>query len=122
MFANTSKLMTAFFLLILVNSAWAIPPIDKPAAERAPLVTDKMMSELEIDEGLRDNLASINLKYAEQVDVVINSDMGRFKKGRQLRKIFTQKDAELEQLLTEEQYEEYLTLRDEIKKEMHAKK
>ena len=65
---------------------------------------------------------SPNLKYAEQVDVVINSDMGRFKKGRQLRKIFTQKDAELEQLLTEEQYEEYLTLRDEIKKEMHAKK
>ena len=122
MFANTSKLMTALFLLILVNSAWAIPPIDKPAAERAPLATDKMMSELEIDEALRDNLASINLKYAEQVDVVINSDMGRFKKGRQLRKIFTQKDAELEQLLTEEQYEEYLTLRDEIKKEMHAKK
>jgi len=85
--------------------------------ERAALQTDMMKTALGLDEKATSAVSAINLKYAQQTQALMDSDAPRLEKLMTFRKNSGAKDAEIEAVLTPEQY----TLYREKKSEMQDK-
>jgi len=75
--------------------------------ERATMLTKMMQSELSLDEKATTAVSDINLKYAKEAQVLMDSSGTKFGKIMTFRKNGKAKDAELEGVLTPEQYSQY---------------
>lgn len=89
--------------------------------QRAQVQTNLMKTKLQLSEEQTTKVAAINLKYAQKMEPVIKGDGGKLAKFREVKKINEQKDGELKQVFTEEQYATYEKAKEQMKEEMKKK-
>jgi len=85
--------------------------------ERATSLTIRMAELLSFNEAQESEVYAINLSTAEKVQQIVESDTRKFKKKRQLKKLFKEKDESLRSILSDEQYAEFQQVKDELKPE-----
>jgi len=63
----------------------------------------------------------INLKYANKIEHLKNSNAGRRQKFREFRLLSSNKDSELKKIFTKEEYKAYQKLKDEMRNKAKSK-
>jgi len=115
-------LMIAALALLTAVGAIAQDKQPKTPQERAAAQTERMVKELELSPDQATKLGALNLKYAEQAEVMRQqevADRGAKKaKGKEMRDA---RDADMKGLLSSEQYAKWQTQRDAAK-EKHKEK
>jgi len=66
-------------------------------------------------------VADINLKYAKRMDPIIKGSAGPLAKIRQTKEVEQQKEAELRQVLSPEQFEKLLASKEEMREKFEEK-
>jgi hypothetical protein len=89
--------------------------MEKPAEERAQVLTDWMKSELQLTEDQEAPVYDINLKYAKKGDEIKQSSGRKIDKFKKVKAYGQEKDEELKSVFTEDQYALYLDKKKEIK-------
>ncbi len=89
--------------------------------ERAKAQTAFMASKLDLKPDQKTKVAEINLKYAKKMDPVLKGDAGPFMKMREMRKIGEEKEAELKQILSPEQFDKYLASKEEMREKFEER-
>lgn len=89
--------------------------------QRAQVQTNMMKSKLKLDTGQILKVQAINLKYAQKFEPIIKGSDGRMKKMREAMSLQKQKDAELKQVFTTEQYKQYQDFEQEMKSKMMSR-
>lgn len=105
-------------MLLGATAVWGQDPqqVAKiPPPERAGIQTDFMVQKLHLTAEEKPKVEAINLKYAEQMQPVLQGSMGMFERMRTVKKIETAKDGELQAALTPEQYQAYLGSKDQLR-------
>ncbi len=93
--------------------------------QRADRQTAQMKKRLALTAEQEPTVAAINLKYAKQMQTLIETGGRNRQTLKQISDITESKDAELKTVFTADQYKQYETLRDEQKdrvKEMRGKR
>jgi len=85
-------------------------------------VNDRMKERLDLRPDQIEPVKAINEKYRAQLADLKASGGSRMSKMTEAKKIMKDKNAEMEQVLTAEQYNEYLKLTAEIRKELRGRK
>lgn len=95
----------------------AAPEREIPAAEeRAQRLTDRMKGELGLTEEQVPRVAEVNLRIAKQVDEIRSASGGsRDERADRMRSAQGQRDTELKEILTKEQWTQYEKMRDAMK-------
>lgn len=75
--------------------------------ERAQFLTDLMKTELPLDESQHEAVYEINLSYAKEMENIVLSDGTERTKAKKLRDMYARKEAEMETVLHESQYQVY---------------
>jgi periplasmic protein CpxP/Spy len=90
--------------------------------DRAEFLTDWMKTELKLDNGQTAAVQKINLNYSQKNQEVFNSDGSRLRKLRKLKELAKEKDKELKNVLTQDQYAKYQAKKDELKEKIKERK
>lgn len=85
--------------------------------ERAQVQTELMQEKLELEDTLSASLNEINLKYAKKMEGVIKGDSSKWTKFRTAKRFDKEKDQELQDLFTKDQFKAYLKYKDQLKKD-----
>ncbi len=88
------------------------------AEERANFQTEWMKEKLHLDANQIQKVKDINLKYALKNEPVMKSSDGKLAKFRQLKANQNDKEAELKQVFSKEQFKQYEELKDELQEKM----
>jgi len=112
-------------VLLLVVVGWVASAAAQQEAlknstpdERAKMQTMMMREKLSLTPDQVPKVEAINLKYAEQMQPVINGTEGPLMKMRAAEKIVSAKEAELKQVLTPDQFPKYLAMKEEMRDKM----
>ncbi|WP_295795765.1 hypothetical protein [Mucilaginibacter sp.] len=89
--------------------------------QRAQMQTGMMKSKLKLDTNQVLKVQAINLKYAHKFEPIIKGSDGRMKKMKEAMSLQKQKDAELKQVFTTEQYKQYQDFEQEMKSKMMSR-
>ena len=84
---------------------------DQQIAKR---LTDRLNESLKLDEHDYQQVYDINLQYVPKMRTIINSDEFRFKKARQLRQLEEDKEHQLQNILTPEQFTQYMQQKQQL--------
>src|SRR5262245_37492660 len=84
-------------------------------AERAKAQTAMMKAKLGLTDDQVSKIGAINLKYAEQMQPIINGTEGPLMKMRDARNVEDQKEAELKGILTPDQFQQFQTMKEEMR-------
>jgi hypothetical protein len=98
---------------------------DTTPEQRASQQTARMKKQLALTTEQEPTVAAINLKYAQQMQTLIETGGRNRQTMKQARDMAASKDAELKTVFTADQYKQYDTFRDEQKdrlKEMRGKR
>jgi hypothetical protein len=98
---------------------------DTTPEQRASQQTARMKKQLALTAEQEPTVAAINLKYAQQMQTLIETGGRNRQTMKQARDMAASKDAELKTVFTADQYKQYDTFRDEQKdrlKEMRGKR
>ena len=90
-------------------------------AQRAAVQTEFMRTRLGLNEAQQKTIAALNLKYAEQMQPILQGSDGPLMKMAAARRVDEAKDAELRGVLTPEQYQKYLAAKEEMRQQMEQK-
>jgi hypothetical protein len=117
---NKRIMIAALFgLMLLSNQLFAQRPLmDRPAPERAKMQTQRMTTSLRLDSVQAEKVATINLKFAQKMDPVIQGNANRMSKLKAARALQNEKEGELKQVLTREQFEQFKQQQQEVKDEI----
>ena len=88
---------------------------DKSPEERAKMQTEWMQKKLTLDSTVVTSVQTINLKYANKMEILKNNRDSRYAKIQEFKSLSDQKDKELKTVFTPEQYNLYLQKKDELK-------
>lgn len=116
--------LNSFFLAGLLFAFNMICAQKKTAAtpeERAGKLTEWMKSNLQLNDDQVTRVHTINLKYANKNQGLQTQAMSRKQKMQELKDNDKAKDAELKNVLTNDQYDTYQAKKDEIRKQMKEK-
>ncbi|MDW7690216.1 hypothetical protein R9C00_24370 [Flammeovirgaceae bacterium SG7u.111] len=91
---------------------------DKTPEERAKIQTEKMVEKLAIEGDLEMQVYAINLKYAEAIEPLKDSEDSKVSKFQKLKSLSEDKNAEMEKVLTEDQFMAYLKMQEDMTKEL----
>jgi len=89
--------------------------------QRAGIQTMFLKSKLGLSAEQAQKLEAINLKYAQQMQPIIESSERPLMKMGELRRVQEAKDAEMQQLLSPEQYSKYLAAKEEMREHLEQK-
>ncbi len=121
MIHHTIPLLLALTLVMGTGGSWAQNARDAlrqtSPEERAEWQTDFMKEALSLTEAQQAQVHAIHLKYAKEMQPLLESNTRKLKKFRQVRKLNKRKDAELKIALMQAQYHNY----QDQKKAMRAK-
>lgn len=117
--ALRTALKLSLFLAIASSTPARAEDFDQLKAttpsQRAATQTDYMKSRLALTDAQMPKIAAINQKYAEQMEPVIKSADGGLGKMLEAKAIQENKDAELRQILTPDQFERFVSSKDEMR-------
>lgn len=111
------------FLLIVVcfSSAFSQTATESTPEERAQRWATWMKEQLALSPDQETKAHAINLKYASQNEDLKTSTAGRRDKFRQLKSRDNDKDAELKEILTADQFQQYQQKKKDFQREMMSK-
>lgn len=89
--------------------------------ERATIQTELLTDKLTLTENQKDQLAEVNLKYAEQMEAVIKGGASKWKMYRTAKRFEKEKDEELKALFNVEQFSAYLDYKEQLRMDGKAK-
>jgi hypothetical protein len=89
--------------------------------QRATVQTDLMKLKLGLTPEQTRKVVDINLKYAKRMDPIIKGSAGPFMRMRQMKEINQEKEAELKQVLSPEQFEKFLASKEEMREKLEEK-
>jgi Spy/CpxP family protein refolding chaperone len=89
--------------------------------QRAEVQTELMKAKLGLQPDQVAKIQAINLKYAQQMEPVIKGSMGPLIKARQAKSIDEQKAAELQTVLSPQQYQSYLASKEELRQKLEER-
>ena len=111
--------------LLLFGAAPAVAQLEELKAltpeERSGMLTKMMQSSLTLDEKATASVSAINLKYAREAQIIMDSSNPKFKKLMTFRENSKAKDAELKGVLTPEQFSQYEQKKSEIQETVKQK-
>ncbi|GAB3258714.1 hypothetical protein GCM10027347_22250 [Larkinella harenae] len=90
--------------------------------ERASFQTARMTEKLKLSSGQENTVASINLTYARQNQVLLETGGRNLRTARQLQTQMKKKDGELKTVLNQEQYQQYLAMKESMKSELKTRR
>jgi len=90
-------------------------------AQRAAVQTEFMRTRLGLSETQQQKIAALNLKYAEQMQPILQGSDGPLMKMAAARRVDEAKDAELRGVLQPEQYQKYLAAKEELRQHLEQK-
>ncbi|CAI8773651.1 hypothetical protein [Methylococcus capsulatus] len=115
----TNTLKLGLFLAMTFGTAARADDFDQLKAttpsERAAAQTEYMKNRLGLTDAQMPKIAAINQKYAEQMEPVIKGADGGLGKMLKAQAIQENKDAELRQILTPDQFERFASSKDEMR-------
>lgn len=114
-----------FVFLLSPNIGLAQSPADAMTDDQKEELTQNMEAFLEVldlSEEQKPTFEAITKKYAEQMKALKESEGGKLKKYRKFKSIQKSKNAEMKELLSEDQYELYLEKQKEMQKAMKEKR
>ncbi len=121
---KTLSLFLALFLLG-VNTGFAQSQAKNLTDEQKEELAKNMeeyFEALNLSEEQKAEFEAVTKKYAEQMKAVRDGGGGKLKKYRKIKSIQKNKNAEMEKLLSEDQYEVYLEKQEEMQKKMKEKR
>ncbi len=89
---------------------------------RARRQTERMKESLHLSESQLTSVSAINLKYAQEMQPVLENGDRNLKTARQARDIMQRKDKELKAVLDATQYQQYEQMKDELRKELKQRR
>nr|WP_294948225.1 hypothetical protein [uncultured Mucilaginibacter sp.] len=75
--------------------------------QRADWQNKMMRDDLKLTDAQYQQVSKLNLEYAKKMQPLFTSDENRFSKGLKARSIMKEKDAKLQAILTNQQYNSY---------------
>lgn len=111
MFAG-SLIIALLTLSIVINAQQKMPAPE----ERAQKLTEWMKNNLQLDAKQVESVQAINLKYANKTQELMGGSMSKMQKKRALKADGDARDRELKQVLTAEQFQSWLTKKEDAKK------
>lgn len=109
-----SYLSALTFLFFLSNGMAQNTNLEKTPMERAKVQTDWMQKELSLDSIQKEEVYQINLNYAHKIENIKNSNVIRMQKFQAFRSLSEDKDWELKNIFTKDQFKSYLKKKDEL--------
>lgn len=94
---------------------------DTTPEERAQLQTDHMKQSLTLKEDQTSKVGEINLKYSRKMQDTYNTAGSKLQKLRKLKSISAEKDKEMKNVLSAEQYSTYEANKEEMKEKIRAR-
>ncbi len=123
---STIVLSLVCAMMLLVNTASAqdatTAAMKATPEQRAKFQTAMLKNKLQLDSGQTVQLQAINLKYAQKMEPLLNSDEGKLRKLRQMKAIQDAKEGELKKLFTADQFKQYKEAEAEMKEKLKEKK
>ncbi len=92
-----------------------------PAQERAQRLTDKLKEKLGLSDEQVPKVAEINLRAAKSMDATAGAPGGRRGRLREVRSVQQQRDKDLKEVLTAEQWKQYEAIREEKRSEARSR-
>jgi hypothetical protein len=89
--------------------------------ERASAQTAMMKAKLDLTADQLPKIAAINQKYAQKMEPIIKGSSGPLMKMSQMREVNGEKEAELKQVLSPEQFQKYLASKEEMREQFEEK-
>src|SRR5689334_17798892 len=86
------------------------------AAERSAKLTEWMRTNLRLTDEQLPTVRDINLRYAKKMDAIVTNSLPKSEKMREITENDKAKDKELKEVLTDNQFQTYLSKKQEIKK------
>ena len=94
---------------------------DTTPGERAAAQTAMMKSKLALTDDQLPKIKAINEKYAEQMDPILKGSDGMLAKMRAMKEVEGQKEAELQGVLSKDQFDQFQAMKSEIKDKLVEK-
>jgi len=113
-------LIAAFSAILLTTTRAQTSSMPAPE-DRANKLTEWMKTNLELTSDQVPPVQSINLKYANKLQEVQQSSQTKQQKMRSLKADGDAKDQELKRVLTSEQFQTWLTKKEDLKKQVKEK-
>jgi hypothetical protein len=110
--------------VLLAAGAWAqgLAELKKTTPEqRTTLLTDMMRARLQLTESQVGQVREINLKYAKQMQPILEGSERPFKEVWELQDLNHGKEAELKKVLSPEQFQQYLVAKDELRQKLEQR-
>lgn len=105
---NRIRLIPASFILMLSLFSHAV--LAEPATdERAQQATDAMVEELQLNGEQSSRVHELNKQTFSQIAELREADQNRFSKYRSLKKVVQERDRSMQEILSDAQYETYLS-------------
>ncbi|MEM8660219.1 MAG: hypothetical protein AAGF35_04980 [Pseudomonadota bacterium] len=118
------KLFAAILLVLALPAASLaqMSELQNSTPEQRAEIQDKWMQDnLSLDEKTTEAVSAINLKYAKETQTLIDSDSPNLQKLKAFRSSAKAKDAELESVLSPEQYSQYEAKKSELQSQIREK-
>ena len=111
---KTSTLLLALFLFI-AGSSYAQ---DSSADQKAKALTDRMKTQLTLNDDQYKQVYDINLDFVTKLGTVKENGGGKMAKFKSFKTIDGNRDAALKKVLTEQQFKDFQTQKKENREEM----
>jgi hypothetical protein len=122
---QTAAALAALTLMLVATAHGAWAQMEKlqntTPEQRAKAQTAMMKSKLDLTPEQLPKIAAINQKYAQKMEPVIKGSAGPLMKMRQMKAINEQKESELKQALSQQQFEKYLASKEEMREEFEKR-
>jgi len=121
---NTGRALLVAAGLLMAGPAWsqdAAQIAKVPPRVRADIQTKFMAEKLHLTADERTKIDAINVKYADQMQPILERDMGPLARMHEVKGIEAAKDAELKAALTPDQYKAYQASKEELRKRLEQR-
>ncbi len=117
-------LFLAFFSLgtSFISAQSQATEVNDEQKEQMAQAMEEFFAALNLTEEQKAEFKAISSKYKEQMLAVRDSDMSNMKKYREVKAIRSARNAEMEELLTEKQYDIYLEKQEEMQQQMKERR
>ena len=113
-------LAVTFLVAHVVQADEASNFMNSTPEQRAGFQSKYMTEHLGLPAEVAAKVQAINLKYARQMDPIIKGTGGKLEKMQKGRSVLAARDAELQAVLTADQYQKYDDIKDDMKSALES--
>ena len=117
---NIKPLIMIMAFVLLAQTAPAQSKLDKlmtetTPEERAEMKAKNLQEKLSLSEDQYQQVHEINLKYANKMQNIYSADQGKLQRLKSMKALSEDKDREMKQVLSSQQYEAYREEKEKMK-------